>query len=212
MANMATGEGNGRGHQPHAAHNASANGTAMMSAYSPVGGGATVQPQPQLAWVVQPPQAGPPNLTYTGPMHQPQAGAMCTRSTFFIEVNPGQHLSGQMYVECFEPLLVVEKLPIILIHGDFHTGQVRCSRFFFRKRECWLTAVADLGHQARRRSRLGLVLLLPWPARLRRGPPPFRPLQHQLPAYRPGQDDKGDGSAGPGHGGTRAHCAGKAGN
>ncbi|PNY29852.1 Uncharacterized protein TCAP_00241 [Tolypocladium capitatum] len=134
MATMADGTDvevdGGEHHQPPAAHDTSATGadTAMMLAYPHVvdGGMALLQPQQQafsLGLAVQP-RAHPLHSAYSGPIYQPQAGAVCTRSTFFVETNPGRRLSGQMYVECLEPLIVVQPLPIILIHGDFHTGQI----------------------------------------------------------------------------------------
>lgn len=52
------------------------------------------------------------------------------RSTFYVnaewEVGTGmaKHMIGQMYVERLQPLYTTQVYPIILIHGDFHTGQV----------------------------------------------------------------------------------------
>lgn len=53
------------------------------------------------------------------------------RTTFFVNVEwtvdgPDKEGSvvGQAYVECLEPLRRVHPYPIVLIHGDYHTGQV----------------------------------------------------------------------------------------
>ncbi|KAF5587971.1 hypothetical protein FPCIR_7352 [Fusarium pseudocircinatum] len=53
------------------------------------------------------------------------------RTTFFVNVDwsmgstlaTAKNIVGQMYVECLEPLKRHHPYPIILIHGDFHTGQ-----------------------------------------------------------------------------------------
>ncbi|PHH85518.1 hypothetical protein CDD83_304 [Cordyceps sp. RAO-2017] len=62
------------------------------------------------------------------PMEQPSGGSFATRTTFFVGFNvpEDKDMAGnhQMYVECFEPLSVVHQLSIILIHGDWHTGQI----------------------------------------------------------------------------------------
>lgn len=55
------------------------------------------------------------------------------RTTFFVNVDwsmgstlaTAKNIVGQMYVEGLEPLERHHPYPIILIHGDFHTGQVR---------------------------------------------------------------------------------------
>jgi hypothetical protein len=57
---------------------------------------------------------------------------MCRRSTFFVNVDwrmgatlaTATNIVGQMYVECLEPARRLYPYPIVLIHGDFHTGQV----------------------------------------------------------------------------------------
>lgn len=67
---------------------------------------------------------------------QPLEGAFNTRTTFFVEADwpagsdkkTGKRTVGRMYVECLDPLMVVHGSPIILIHGDWHTGQVCLSR------------------------------------------------------------------------------------
>lgn len=41
-----------------------------------------------------------------------------------IDVRKTKSMMGQMYCELLEPLLVLQPNPIVLIHGDFHTGQV----------------------------------------------------------------------------------------
>ncbi|KAM5384506.1 hypothetical protein ACJZ2D_001542 [Fusarium nematophilum] len=57
--------------------------------------------------------------------------AMCRRTTFFVNADwrmgstlaSATNIVGQMYVECLDPLQRVHPYPIVLIHGDFHTGQ-----------------------------------------------------------------------------------------
>ncbi|RGP66884.1 hypothetical protein FSPOR_6266 [Fusarium sporotrichioides] len=72
-------------------------------------------------------------------MHQsnapaPGAGSsepLCRRTTFFVNVDwrmgatlaTATNIVGQMYVECLEPAERLHPYPVILIHGDFHTGQ-----------------------------------------------------------------------------------------
>ncbi|KAM0562976.1 hypothetical protein ACHAPJ_001819 [Fusarium lateritium] len=56
---------------------------------------------------------------------------MCTRTTFFVNVDwrlgatlaTATNIVGQMYVECLNPVERHFPHPIVLIHGDFHTGQ-----------------------------------------------------------------------------------------
>lgn len=58
--------------------------------------------------------------------------AFCSRTTFFVNADwrMGSTLAnattivGQMYVERLDPVKKLQPYPIILIHGDFHTGQV----------------------------------------------------------------------------------------
>ncbi|CEF83921.1 unnamed protein product [Fusarium graminearum] len=74
------------------------------------------------------------------PMHQFKTPAavgteiaepLCRRTTFFVNVDwrmgatlaTATNIVGQMYVECMEPVEVLHPYPVILIHGDFHTGQ-----------------------------------------------------------------------------------------
>ncbi|XP_044719702.1 uncharacterized protein HRG_06291 [Hirsutella rhossiliensis] len=65
-------------------------------------------------------------------LEQPLEGAFSTRTTFFVEADwpggsdrkAGKRTVGRMYVECLDPLLVVHGSPIILVHGDWHTGQI----------------------------------------------------------------------------------------
>lgn len=66
-----------------------------------------------------------------GPFEQPEEGAMLTRSTFYVharlttkEGGADSGVAGEMYVEKLQPLLKTQKHPIVLIHGDYHTGQV----------------------------------------------------------------------------------------
>ncbi|KAF4967578.1 hypothetical protein FSARC_4875 [Fusarium sarcochroum] len=57
--------------------------------------------------------------------------AICTRTTFFVNIDwrmgstlaTATNIVGQMYVECLEPVERHYPHPIVLIHGDFHTGQ-----------------------------------------------------------------------------------------
>ncbi|KAF4340896.1 hypothetical protein FBEOM_5237 [Fusarium beomiforme] len=57
--------------------------------------------------------------------------AVCKRTTFFVNVDwsmgstlaTAKNIVGQMYVEALEPLERLYPYPIVLIHGDFHTGQ-----------------------------------------------------------------------------------------
>ncbi|KAM0344020.1 hypothetical protein ACHAPU_007923 [Fusarium lateritium] len=56
---------------------------------------------------------------------------MCRRSTFYVNVDwrmgatlaTMTNIVGQMYVECMEPANRLYPYPIVLVHGDFHTGQ-----------------------------------------------------------------------------------------
>ncbi|KAH7156531.1 Alpha/beta hydrolase family-domain-containing protein [Dactylonectria macrodidyma] len=58
--------------------------------------------------------------------------ALCSRTTFFVNADwrMGSTLTnattivGQMYVECLDPIKKLHPYPIVLIHGDFHTGQM----------------------------------------------------------------------------------------
>ncbi|KAH6991076.1 Alpha/beta hydrolase family-domain-containing protein [Ilyonectria sp. MPI-CAGE-AT-0026] len=58
--------------------------------------------------------------------------AFCSRTTFFVNADwrMGSTLAnattivGQMYVERLDPVKKLQPYPIILIHGDFHTGQM----------------------------------------------------------------------------------------
>ncbi|KAH7155734.1 hypothetical protein B0J13DRAFT_604675 [Dactylonectria estremocensis] len=58
--------------------------------------------------------------------------ALCSRTTFFVNSDwrMGSTLAnattivGQMYVECLDPVKKLHPYPIVLIHGDFHTGQM----------------------------------------------------------------------------------------
>lgn len=55
-------------------------------------------------------------------------GTMCRMTTFYANVewaaNPNDSYAGQMYVEQLEPWRVTKTQSIILIHGDFHGGDV----------------------------------------------------------------------------------------
>ncbi|RGP79584.1 hypothetical protein FLONG3_2332 [Fusarium longipes] len=68
--------------------------------------------------------------------NQPTLGAgseepLCRRTTFFVNVDwrmgatlaTATNIVGQMYVECLEPAERLHPYPVVLIHGDFHTGQ-----------------------------------------------------------------------------------------
>lgn len=67
------------------------------------------------------------------PGHKQREEAFAKRSVFYVNVEweagakPAdfKHVQGQMYVECLEPLAETEAHPIILIHGDYHSSQVR---------------------------------------------------------------------------------------
>ncbi|KAJ4013060.1 hypothetical protein NW766_006880 [Fusarium irregulare] len=73
---------------------------------------------------------------------------LCRRTTFFVNVDwrmgatlaTATNIVGQMYVECLEPVNRLYPYPIVLIHGDFHTGQTTkpdgepgWASFFLRK-------------------------------------------------------------------------------
>ena len=59
--------------------------------------------------------------------------APCIRTTFFVNADwrmgstlaNATNIVGQMYVERLDPIEKLHPYPIVLIHGDFHTGQVR---------------------------------------------------------------------------------------
>ncbi|PFH58116.1 hypothetical protein XA68_14141 [Ophiocordyceps unilateralis] len=67
---------------------------------------------------------------HLAPVGQPVEGAFSTRTVLFVraywaaEDGEQERAGGHMYVERLDPLLTVQPLPIILIHGDWHTGQV----------------------------------------------------------------------------------------
>ncbi|GKU15214.1 unnamed protein product [Fusarium langsethiae] len=102
----------------------------------------SVNGKPAGGWQIymQPPDHGR-NIQQNKPlMHQsnapaPGAGSsepLCRRTTFFVNVDwrmgatlaTATNIVGQMYVECLEPAERLHPYPVILIHGDFHTGQV----------------------------------------------------------------------------------------
>ncbi|KAF5009065.1 hypothetical protein FDECE_4688 [Fusarium decemcellulare] len=70
-------------------------------------------------------------LSEEAPQGSSRKEAMCIRSTFFVNVDwrmgstlaTATNIVGQMYVECLEPADRIHPYPIVLIHGDFHTGQ-----------------------------------------------------------------------------------------
>ncbi|KJZ78135.1 hypothetical protein HIM_02173 [Hirsutella minnesotensis 3608] len=80
----------------------------------------------------QMPACSPAPAAFPAPIEQPIEGAFCTRSTFFVnadctssaDIDQGQKRVARMFVECLEPLITVHPMPIILIHGDWHTGQI----------------------------------------------------------------------------------------
>lgn len=52
------------------------------------------------------------------------------RKTFYIKAEcelagTSNPLHGKMFVESLVPLMKQQQYPIVLIHGDYHTGQVR---------------------------------------------------------------------------------------
>lgn len=63
--------------------------------------------------------------------------AKCSRSSFFVNADwrMGSTLAnattivGQMYTERLDPPKRRHRYPIVLVHGDFHTGQVRLDLF-----------------------------------------------------------------------------------
>ncbi|KYK57577.1 hypothetical protein DCS_04588 [Drechmeria coniospora] len=67
-----------------------------------------------------------------GPFDQPPNGASHMRTTFFVNFEmPTRHVKesstgvvGQMYVEHLQPEHIIHCFPIVLIHGDWHTGQI----------------------------------------------------------------------------------------
>jgi hypothetical protein len=58
--------------------------------------------------------------------------AFVKRTSFFVNaeweldtsMDTAKNIMGQMYVESLEPLVKTQPYPIVLIHGDYHTGQV----------------------------------------------------------------------------------------
>lgn len=58
--------------------------------------------------------------------------ASCVRTTFHVNVDwrlggslaTASNIVGQMYVERLTPPEAIHPFPIVLIHGDYHTGQV----------------------------------------------------------------------------------------
>lgn len=67
----------------------------------------------------------------------PPKESLCSRTSFFVNVDwrLGATLStattivGQMYTERLDPVIKLHRYPIVLIHGDFHTGQASFSHF-----------------------------------------------------------------------------------
>lgn len=61
----------------------------------------------------------------------------CSRATFYVDFtwdftpHEGDETTehGKMYVESLKPLEVTQKYPIILVHGDYYSGQVRSINF-----------------------------------------------------------------------------------
>ncbi|PHH81966.1 hypothetical protein CDD82_7453 [Ophiocordyceps australis] len=52
-------------------------------------------------------------------------GAAHTRKTFFVNVRLAEHDKiGSMYVESLEPTYKFHAVPVVLVHDDWHTGQV----------------------------------------------------------------------------------------
>lgn len=64
------------------------------------------------------------------------------------------HFTGQMYVECYTPAKTTQKHPIVLIHGDFHTGQVSSLSFF----NCCAASSFIPPRQSRERLTMGTCL------------------------------------------------------
>jgi len=69
---------------------------------------------------------------------------LCRRTTFFVNVDwrmgatlaTATNIVGQMYVECLEPVERIYPYPIVLIHGDFHTGQVKFNHYPLETGQC----------------------------------------------------------------------------
>lgn len=63
--------------------------------------------------------------------------APCSRSTCFVNFHwefatpaeGNRNVHGKMYVECLKPANQTQQLPVVLIHGDYHTGQVCLTNF-----------------------------------------------------------------------------------
>ncbi|KAM0241790.1 hypothetical protein ACHAPO_001484 [Fusarium lateritium] len=102
---------------------------------------ASVDEKPAGGWqnYMQPSGHGQNITQNNASVHQSKASALgaggteplCRRTTFFVNVDwrmgatlaTATNIVGQMYVECLEPAERLHPYPIILIHGDFHTGQ-----------------------------------------------------------------------------------------
>ncbi|KAF7549170.1 hypothetical protein G7Z17_g6570 [Cylindrodendrum hubeiense] len=82
-------------------------------------------------------EAGSDNMTEADEDETPSPSsdsteAICSHTTFFVNADwrMGSTLAnattivGQMYVERLDPVKTLQPYPIILIHGDFHTGQM----------------------------------------------------------------------------------------
>jgi hypothetical protein len=79
--------------------------------------------------------------------------AFTRRRTFYVrtecQLSPKfNRRLGKMFIEHLEPLLKCQKYPIILIHGDYYTGQVRIPTTSKRGRSMLLKQSSDLAYQA----------------------------------------------------------------
>ncbi|KAI5467581.1 hypothetical protein BGZ63DRAFT_399148 [Mariannaea sp. PMI_226] len=67
-----------------------------------------------------------------GPRSGSSKEALCSRTSFFVNVDwrlgatlwTATTIVGQMYTERLDPIRKSHRYPIVLIHGDFHTGQL----------------------------------------------------------------------------------------
>jgi hypothetical protein len=86
------------------------------------------QPQPQTQTQTQA-QQGPGRVTSPSKKNARSTLRLDrvsykTKTFYILPPAFGSHFTGHMYVECYTPAKVTQKYPLVLIHGDFHTGQV----------------------------------------------------------------------------------------
>lgn len=132
-----------------------------------------------------------PSSFDTGVNFPPNEETFCRRKTFYVnadwqlgsELETAKSIVGQMYVECLEPLNQSQRHPIILIHGDFHTGQVSTLRSLDYIPSSTNSYSTGLAYKTRRQSRLGIVLRQPRIHCIHTRPAPSR--QIELPHFKP---------------------------